>query len=101
MLDEEAGFACGEGEKIGFMHFVHQLMPCPTVPAPLRQEQFKADSRAAALCLEVAGRMGPAGKTGTLCNLSTWGKPSGGISWPQHCVGGSDSGRTLSRFSQH
>lgn len=35
MLDEEAGFACGEGEKIGFMHFVHQLTPHPTVPAPL------------------------------------------------------------------
>lgn len=35
MVDEEAGFDCGEGEKSGFKHFVHQLMPRPTVPAPL------------------------------------------------------------------
>lgn len=33
MSDEEAGFGCGEGEKSGIKHFVHQLMPHPVVPA--------------------------------------------------------------------
>lgn len=50
--------------------------------------------RAAAPCL------GLAGKAETLSSLPAWEKPSREIFWPQHCTGGSSSGRTSWQFFQ-